>query len=188
MRKVATKLQGVYIIEPDVFADHRGYFMESYSQKKWEELGFRCSFIQDNESLSVQEGVIRGLHYQLYPKAQTKLVRVLQGAVFDVVADIRKGSPTFAQWIGVVLSEQNKRQIIVPKGFAHGVCTLTSNTRLFYKVDEYYSPHDDRGIAWNDPRLAVSWPTNHPILSEKDRRQPQLADAEINFIYEKRGG
>ncbi|MDF2664113.1 MAG: dTDP-4-dehydrorhamnose 3,5-epimerase, partial [Paenibacillus sp.] len=115
--------------------------------------------------------------------AQTKLVRVLTGAVYDVAVDIRKGSPTFGKWIGVVLSEDNKRQIVVPKGFAHGICTLVPNTQLLYKVDEYYSPEHDRGILWNDPELGIDWPASAPILSAKDQGQPPLKDAEIDFVY-----
>lgn len=184
MKRIDTPLPGVYLLEPVVHGDHRGYFMESFTRRSLEALGLAFDFVQDNESLSAQAGVIRGLHYQLSGKAQTKLVRVLAGAVYDVVVDIRRGSPTFGKWIGVILSEANKRQIVVPKGFAHGVCTLAPNTRLLYKVDEYYSPQHDRGIRWNDPRLAVDWPVSSPILSAKDEGQPLLDDADIDFIYE----
>lgn len=184
MKLVETKLSGVVLLEPVVHGDHRGFFMESYTRGKLEALGLTYDFVQDNQSLSAQAGVVRGLHYQLSPKAQTKLVRVLTGAVYDVVVDIRKGSPTFGQWIGVVLSEDNKRQIVVPKGFAHGVCTLVPHTQLLYKVDEYYSPEHDRGILWNDPELGIDWPTSAPILSAKDAGQPLLKDAEIDFTYE----
>jgi dTDP-4-dehydrorhamnose 3,5-epimerase len=181
MKVIETKLDGVVILEPDVFGDARGYFMESYNQQKLGQFGLDYLFIQDNQSLSAQAGTIRGLHYQLNPKAQTKLVRVLSGAIYDVVVDIRKNSPTFGQWIGVILSEDNKRQLLVPKGFAHGFCTLVKDTQVFYKVDEYYSPEHDRGILWNDPDLGIDWPTSAPILSEKDQRNPRLRDAEINF-------
>ena len=181
MRIIETKLQGVYLIEPDVFEDHRGFFMESYNERKFDELGIDYKFVQDNHSLSVEAGVIRGLHYQLNPKAQTKLVRVIAGAIYDVVVDIRKHSPTFGQWVGVILSAFNKRQLLVPRGFAHGFCTLVPNTEVLYKVDEFYSPEHDRGILWNDPELGIDWPTANPILSEKDKNHPLLRDAEINF-------
>lgn len=181
MKVIETNLDGVVILEPDVYGDARGYFMESFNQQKLAQFGLDYSFIQDNQSLSAQAGTIRGLHYQLNPKAQTKLVRVLSGAIYDVVVDIRKNSPTFGQWIGVILSEDNKRQLLVPKGFAHGFCTLVKDTQVFYKVDEYYSPEHDRGILWNDPDLGIDWPTSAPILSEKDQRNPRLRDAEINF-------
>ncbi|MGG1514067.1 dTDP-4-dehydrorhamnose 3,5-epimerase [Paenibacillus oryzisoli] len=181
MKLVETKLKDVYIIEPQAFGDHRGYFMESYNKRKFEEMGLNFDFVQDNHSLSVEAGTIRGLHYQLHPKAQTKVVRALVGAIYDVVVDIRKNSPTFGQWIGVILSEDNNRQIVVPKGFAHGICTLVSNTQILYKVDEYYSPENDRGILWNDPDLAIEWPTSKPVLSDKDLKQPRLKEAEINF-------
>ncbi|GIP31272.1 dTDP-4-dehydrorhamnose 3,5-epimerase [Paenibacillus sp. J2TS4] len=182
MNLIPTKLEGVVIIEPDVYGDHRGFFMESYNQSKFAQLGLHFDFVQDNQSLSVQPGVIRGLHYQMHPKAQTKLVRVLTGAIYDVVVDIRKGSPTFGQWVGVILSEDNKRQLVVPKGFAHGICTLVSHTQVMYKVDQFYSAEHDRGIVWNDPELGVEWPVSSPILSEKDKNQPSLKQAENNFV------
>ncbi|WCN38098.1 dTDP-4-dehydrorhamnose 3,5-epimerase [Aneurinibacillus uraniidurans] len=181
MKITKSCLEGVHLLEPKVFGDARGYFMESYNQKVLDEAGISLSFIQDNQSLSRETGVLRGLHYQLNPKAQTKLIRVLSGAIYDVVVDIRKGSPTFGQWESFILSEDNKRQLLVPKGFAHGFCTLVPDTQVFYKVDEYYSPEHDRGIAWDDPALGIPWPTSNPILSEKDKHHPVLAEAEINF-------
>jgi dTDP-4-dehydrorhamnose 3,5-epimerase len=181
MQVIQTKLEGLYIVEPAVHGDHRGFFMESYSSKKFAELGIDFPFVQDNHSLSVETGVLRGLHYQLNPKAQTKLVRVLTGAIYDVAVDIRKNSPTFGQWVGVILSEANKRQLLVPRGFAHGFCTFVPNTQVLYKVDEYYSPEHDRGILWSDPALGIDWPTSKPILSDKDQKHPLLKDAEINF-------
>jgi dTDP-4-dehydrorhamnose 3,5-epimerase len=181
LKLIETSLNDVYLLEPKVFGDTRGYFMESYNKKVFAELGLDFDFVQDNQSLSAQVGVIRGLHYQLNPKAQTKLVRVLQGAIYDVVVDIRKSSPTFGKWQGFILSEDNKRQLLVPKGFAHGFCTLVPNTVVAYKVDEYYSPEHDRGILWNDLELGIDWPTSQPILSEKDTCHPVLAEAEINF-------
>lgn len=181
MKLISTKMQGLFIIEPAVFGDNRGFFMESYNVQKFKELGMEYPFVQDNHSLSMETGVLRGMHYQLNPKAQTKLVRVSAGAIYDVVVDIRKNSPTFGQWAGFILSAANKRQLLVPKGFAHGFCTIVPNTEVLYKVDEYYSPENDRGIAWNDPSLAIDWPTTNPILSEKDSKHPLLKDAEINF-------
>ncbi|KRE86368.1 dTDP-4-dehydrorhamnose 3,5-epimerase [Paenibacillus sp. Soil766] len=181
MKIKTTKLEGLVIIEPDVFGDNRGFFMESYSSSKFAGLGVDHQFVQDNHSLSVEAGVLRGLHYQLTPKAQTKLVRVAAGAIYDVAVDIRKSSPTFGQWVGVILSESNKRQLLVPQGFAHGFCTIIPNTQVLYKVDEYYSPEHDRGILWNDTELGIDWPTSKPILSDKDQKHPLLKNAEINF-------
>lgn len=184
MNIIPTKFSQALLFEPTVHGDNRGFFMESYSQRKFDELGITYSFIQDNHSLSSETGVLRGLHYQLNPKAQTKLVRVLVGGVYDVIVDIRKGSPTFGQWQGFILSANNKRQLLVPRGFAHGFCTLVPNTEVLYKVDEYYSPEHDRGVLWNDPALGIDWPTSSPILSDKDMRHPLLQDAELNFEYE----
>ena len=181
MKVVPLKLEGAKLLEPMVHGDHRGFFMESYNDQIMKDNGINYEFIQDNQSLSVETGVLRGLHYQLNPKAQTKLIRVVSGAIYDVIVDIRKSSPTFGQWVGVILSEDNKRQLLVPKGFAHGFCTLVPNTQVLYKVDEYYSPEHDRGILWNDPALAIDWPTSQPVLSGKDQSHPVLADADINF-------
>jgi dTDP-4-dehydrorhamnose 3,5-epimerase len=181
MKVTPLKLQGACIIEPIVHGDSRGYFMESYNDALLQQQGIKYNFIQDNQSLSAEPGVLRGLHYQLNPKAQTKLLRVLTGAIYDVIVDIRRLSPTFGQWVGVILSEHNHRQLLVPSGFAHGFCTLVPNTQVFYKVDEYYSPENDRGILWNDPALGIDWPTSSPILSDKDQRHPLLKDAELNF-------
>ncbi|CAN7722973.1 dTDP-4-dehydrorhamnose 3,5-epimerase [Paenibacillus sp. LjRoot153] len=181
MQVAKTFFLDVLLLEPRVFSDNRGFFMESYNQQKFLELGMEYLFLQDNHSLSVQSGVIRGLHYQLNPKAQTKLVRVVAGAIYDVVVDIRRSSPTFGQWAGIILSAENKRQLLVPKGFAHGFCTLVPNTEVVYKVDQYYSPEHDRGILWNDPALNIDWPTSKPILSDKDQKLSLLKDVEINF-------
>lgn len=183
MKFIGTKLQGVFLIEPKVFGDHRGFFMETYNKQVFVENGFEIDFMQDNHSLSVPAGTIRGLHYQLAPKAQTKLVRCLRGAIYDVAVDIRKGSPTFGQWAGFILSEHNKRQLLVPKGFAHGFCTLVDNTEVAYKVDDYYSPENDRGILWNDPDIGIDWPTNDPVLSDKDKIHPILKEADNNFEF-----
>lgn len=181
MKVTPLQLQGASILEPVVHGDNRGFFMESFNEEVMHKLGVNYNFIQDNQSLSADVGVLRGLHYQLNPKAQTKLIRVLSGVIYDVIVDIRRNSPTFGQWVGVILSEYNQRQLLVPKGFAHGFCTLVPNTQVLYKVDEYYSPENDRGILWNDPALGIDWPTSSPILSDKDQRHPLLKDAELNF-------
>jgi dTDP-4-dehydrorhamnose 3,5-epimerase len=175
-----TLFKGVYIIEPDVFQDHRGFFIESYNKSLLLQEGIDIDFIQDNHSFSNNAGVLRGLHYQLNPKAQTKLVRVCTGAIFDVVVDIRKNSDTFGHWISVILSEENKRQVLVPKGFAHGFCTLVPNTHVIYKVDEYYDRELDRGVLWKDPVIGIDWPVTTPILSEKDSKLPLLRSIDWN--------
>lgn len=181
MEITQTNLDGVLILEPKIIEDQRGFFMESYRKDLFLNLGIDYDFVQDNHSLSKTEGVIRGLHYQLNPKAQAKLVRVVAGSIFDVVVDIRSASSTFGQWYGVKLSSENKRQLLVPMGYAHGFCTLEPNTEVLYKVDEYYSPEHDRGILWSDPAIGIDWPISKPILSDKDQKHPLLQDAEINF-------
>ncbi|MFB4212116.1 dTDP-4-dehydrorhamnose 3,5-epimerase [Shouchella sp. JSM 1781072] len=176
-----TKLEGVYVLEPNVFADDRGYFVETFNRDVYEKAGIHTAFLQDNQSLSKQAGTLRGLHYQLAPDAQLKVVRCVTGAIFDVAVDIRTDSPTYKQWVGVILSEHNQRQLVVPKGFAHGFCTLVDQTIVAYKVDQLYSPSKDRGIRWNDPEIAIEWPCSQPILSKKDRAHPLLQKAENNF-------
>lgn len=183
MKIIKTKLDGVVILEPKVFGDHRGFFQESYSKRTFEDLGLNYDLIQDNHSLSVEAGTLRGLHFQSAPKAQTKIVRALTGAILDVVVDIRKGSPTYGEHITAVLSADNHRQIIVPKGFAHGVLTLVPNVHLLYKVDEFYSPENDRAIVWNDPELNIDWHWTNPILSDKDEKASLLKDVDNNFEY-----
>jgi len=180
MKVKETIFQNVYILEPDVFYDHRGFFMESYNKQVLEKAGINIEFIQDNHSFSKKEGVLRGLHYQLHPKAQSKLVRVCTGAISDVIVDIRKNSKTFGQWISVILSEENMRQVLIPKGFAHGFCTLEPNTTVIYKVDEYYNKELDRGVLWNDPEIGINWPVSSPVLSEKDNKLPLLRHIEWN--------
>jgi dTDP-4-dehydrorhamnose 3,5-epimerase len=184
MQVIGTVLQGLKLIEPLVHGDHRGFFFESYSEEKFREHGLNTKFVQDNHSLSAEAGVIRGLHYQISPRAQSKLVRVTAGAIYDVAVDIRVGSPTYGNWQGFILSASNKRQLFVPRGFAHGFCTLVPDTEVQYKVDEFYALECDRGIAWSDPALGIDWPVASPILSEKDAKLPHLADAENHFIYE----
>jgi len=179
-----TKIRDVIVIEPLVHGDDRGYFVETFRQDKLEEfIGYKIGFTQDNESKS-SKGVLRGLHYQLAPAAQTKLVRVIRGAVLDVAVDIRKGSLTFGQHVAVELTAENKRQLLVPRGFAHGFVVLEENTIFTYKVDNYYSPENDRGIAFNDIALSVNWQLNAEQLklSAKDKAQPLLCNADL-FDY-----
>lgn len=185
MRVIQTDFDGVVLLEPIVHEDARGFFMESFNERTLNELGILVKFVQDNHSLSTKAGTVRGLHYQLHPQAQAKLVRVTRGVIYDVVVDIRKGSPTFGKWRSFILSEYNKRQLFVPKGFAHGFCTLVPNTEVQYKVDAYYSAQFDRGIFWNDPKLKIDWPVTEAILSEKDASLPLLDDAHINFTWER---
>ena len=184
MKFIRTEIPDVIIIEPTVFGDERGYFVETFRQDKLNEfLGFDINFIQDNESKS-SYGVLRGLHYQLAPAAQTKLVRVIKGTVLDVAVDIRAGSPTFGQYVSVELSEQNKTQMLVPRGFAHGFVVLEDDTVFAYKVDNYYSPENDRGIAFDDPALGINWKVDKERLklSAKDTQQALLANAEVFSI------
>ncbi|PGL72710.1 dTDP-4-dehydrorhamnose 3,5-epimerase [Bacillus sp. AFS055030] len=184
MKMTETFIKGIVVIEPTVYGDHRGWFMETYNDSKMKDLGMDLNFVQDNQSFSALKGTLRGLHYQLSPKAQTKLVRCTRGAIFDVAVDLRKGSPTYGKWFGIELSAENKKQLFIPKGFAHGFMTLTDNVEVQYKADEFYSPECDRGIVWNDPDIQVQWPMNSsPLLSEKDKAAPLLKDAENNFIY-----
>lgn len=182
-----TKLTDVKIIEPAVFGDHRGFFTESYSEKEFKDAGIDFAFIQDNHSLSSEPGVLRGLHFQKGQAAQTKLIRVVTGAVLDVIVDIRKGSPTYGEWEGYILSASNHRQLLVPKGYAHGFMTLTDNVNFLYKCDNYYNAEADGGIAFDDPELAITWPIDHAkaILSEKDKHHPTLKEfeAENPFVY-----
>lgn len=184
MNIIKTKFEDAILIEPKVFGDHRGFFTESYNKEMFQQNGIDMDFIQDNHSLSQQAGTLRGMHYQLNDRAQTKLVRVTRGAIYDVIVDIRKGSPTYGKWQGFILSADNKRQLLVPKGFAHGFCTIVENTEVQYKVDELYSPEYDRGIAWNDPALNIDWPFNNPVLSDKDTKHPTLEEADNNFTWE----
>ena len=180
MKVTQTKLDGVLILEPKVFGDDRGFFMESFNQRVFDEaVGQHIDFVQDNHSLSAK-GVLRGLHYQLQ-HAQGKLVRVTRGAVFDVAVDIRKSSPTFGQWVGEVLSEENHCQLWVPPGFAHGFFVLSESAEFLYKTTDYYAPQFERCISWNDPDIAIVWPTlqQAPTLSVKDQQGLQLSHAEV---------
>lgn len=174
MRFIETELKGVVLVEPDVFQDHRGYFLETYHGKKYAEAGIPGPFIQDNFSRSVR-GTLRGLHYQL-KRAQGKLVMVVEGAVFDVGVDIRKGSPAFGKWVGIELSAENKRQLYIPRGFAHGFCVISDVASVVYKCTDFYEPEDERGIIWNDRTLGIRWPVQQPLLSPKDEGYKTLAD------------
>jgi len=169
MKVTPLAIPDVLLIEPTIYEDERGYFFESYNQQQFEELtGLQPKFVQDNHSKSTK-GILRGLHYQQPPKAQDKLIRVVQGEVFDVAVDIRKNSPTYQQWVAEILSEKNKKQLWIPKGFAHGFLTLTETAEFLYKTTDYYAPEAERLIKWNDPKIAVKWPTENQIqLSEKD--------------------
>lgn len=179
-----TNLPGVLVVEPKVFGDHRGWFMESYSKEHFQNAGIEIDFVQDNQSFSAQKGTLRGLHFQLNPKCQSKLVRCTQGVIYDVAVDIRKGSPTYGKWFGIELSAENKKQLFIPKGFAHGFMTLTDNVEIQYKCDELYAPEFDGGILWNDPEIGIKWPLDvQPVLSVKDEKAPLLKDAKTNFIY-----
>jgi dTDP-4-dehydrorhamnose 3,5-epimerase len=170
-----TALPGVLIITPDVFRDGRGFFMETHHQKKYSEAGIKMNFVQDNYSHS-SKGVLRGLHYQLnHP--QGKLVYVIQGEIFDVAVDIRRGSPTFGQWVGEFLSRENNAQIFVPPGFAHGFCVLSETVDVIYKCTDFYYPDDDRGILWSDETIDIAWPVQNPAVSDRDSRHPFLNKA-----------
>ncbi|WP_368193329.1 dTDP-4-dehydrorhamnose 3,5-epimerase [Aeromonas sp. s8] len=181
MNVIKTAIPDVLIFEPKVFGDERGFFFESFNNKLFEEaVGYPVNFVQDNHSKS-SKGVLRGLHYQLPPYAQGKLVRCVTGEVFDVAVDIRKNSPTFGQWVGVHLSGENKRQLWIPEGFAHGFVTLSETAEFLYKTTNYYHVNSDRGIQWDDKQLAIAWPIENLTitLSGKDQRQPHLANAEL---------
>lgn len=184
MNVIETSIPDLLIIEPRVFGDDRGYFYESYNQKQFEANGLAYKFVQDNQSQSTK-GVLRGLHYQVEPFAQAKLVRVFQGEVLDVAVDIRKGSPTFGQWDAVVLSAENKRQLMIPRGFAHGFVVLSESAGFFYKCDNFYSKEHDRGIRFDDPELNINWQSEglELNLSDKDEALPLFKDADIPFTY-----
>ncbi|EAU0023028.1 dTDP-4-dehydrorhamnose 3,5-epimerase [Salmonella enterica subsp. enterica] len=175
MNVIKTEIPDVLIFEPKVFSDERGFFMESFNQKVFEEaVGRKVEFVQDNHSKSTK-GVLRGLHYQVEPYAQGKLVRCIAGEVFDVAVDIRKDSETFGKWVGVNISSENKRQLWIPEGFAHGFLVLSEEAEFVYKTSNFYNPDSDRGVAWNDPDIGINWPLiKNPLLSNKDSKQPFL--------------
>lgn len=182
MEIIQTPIQGLLVIKPRVFEDERGYFYESYNRKKYADLGINTDFCQDNQSKS-SYGVVRGLHYQLQPYSQSKLVSAIRGTVWDVAVDLRKNSPTFGQWYGVELSEENKLQFLIPKGFAHGFSVLSEIAVFSYKCDEYYNPQSEAGIIYNDASLKVDWkiPLDKAIVSDKDKILPFFKDAKMNF-------
>jgi dTDP-4-dehydrorhamnose 3,5-epimerase len=179
-------IDGLKVFQPRQFSDARGFFSETYSAPALAEAGIDAVFVQDNHSLSRDAGVIRGLHFQIPPHAQDKLVRVVRGSIFDVAVDIRVGSPTFGKHASVDLSAENWKQLFVPKGFAHGFCTLEPDTEVIYKVSAPYAPDADRGIAWDDPALAIAWPLDGrmPILSDKDQNHPELNTLPAVFHHE----
>ncbi len=181
MRVTETALEGVLIIEPRVFEDRRGFFFESYNERAYAEHGISDRWVQDNHSRSVR-GTLRGLHYQAAP-GQAKLVRVVTGQVLDVVVDVRFGSPTFGQHVAVTLSAENQLQLYVPVGFAHGFCVLSESADFLYKVTSYYAPADERGVRWDDPDLAIPWPVQEPILSDKDLALPLLRDIPRDYVW-----
>ncbi|CDZ23684.1 dTDP-4-dehydrorhamnose 3,5-epimerase [[Clostridium] cellulosi] len=183
MKVTKTEIEGLLIIEPEVFGDHRGWFMETWTKKKLLECGIDIDFVQDNHSYSAQKGTLRGLHFQIDPKSQTKLLRCTRGEILDVAVDLRKGSPTYKKWVSVKLSAENKKQFLIPKGFAHGFVTLTDDVEVQYKVDEYYAPECDRSIRFDDPEIGVDWGIKDPILSQKDLNAPYLKDSDVNFTY-----
>jgi dTDP-4-dehydrorhamnose 3,5-epimerase len=172
---VKTKIPDVILIKPKVFGDERGFFMETYKKEDFEKAGIRGEFVQDNHSKS-KYGVLRGLHFQKDPYAQAKIVRCIRGIIFDVAVDLRKDSPTFGKWVGVILSEFNKHQLYVPRGFAHGFCVLSEVAEVVYKVDNKYAPDYEGGVMWNDEDIGIEWPIDEPILSEKDKKWPTLKE------------
>ena len=185
MNVIQTEIPGVLILEPKIFGDSRGYFMETWSTKNFEEIGLHYQFVQDNQSFSAEKGTLRGIHFQNAPMSQAKLVRVTKGAVLDVAVDLRRGSPTYRQWVAVELSAENKRMLMIPRGFGHGFKTLTDNVEFCYKVDNLYSKECDRGIRFDDPTIGVDWgEVKESLLSAKDLNAPVLNESDCNFVYE----
>ena len=181
MKFTETALHGVYIVEPQVFGDNRGFFMESWSSRSFEAAGLHYDFVQDNHSLSTVKGTLRGIHFQRGENAQAKLVRCVRGGVLDVAVDLRSGSPFYKKWVAVELTGENKRQLLIPRGFGHGFLTLTDEVEFLYKADNPYAPEADGGIRWNDPEIGVDWGIEDPMLSEKDSKLPFLQDAVTGF-------
>ena len=174
MKIITTSIDGILIIEPKAFTDKRGFFMETYNQRKYIESGIDSIFVQDNLSYSLK-GTVRGLHFQI-ENPQAKLVHVITGEIFDVAVDIRPGSATFGQWTGIHLSDKNRRQLYIPEGFAHGFCVLSDAAHFSYKCSDFYAPEDEGGIIWSDPDIGIRWPVENPIISEKDQQYPKLSD------------
>ncbi len=185
MNVIKTDVLDVYILEPKVFGDSRGWFMESWSERMMTDAGLHYNFIQDNHSFSAQKGTLRGLHFQKGNASQAKLVRCARGAVLDVAVDMREGSPTYKKWVAVELSAENYRQLLVPRGFLHGFLTLTDNVEFLYKTDNFYNYEEDRNVMWNDSEINVEWGIDNPTLSDKDAKAPLLRESDIDFIYTK---
>ncbi len=181
------ELPEVKIIEPTYFEDYRGYYCETYSKRTMSEYGLNPEFVQDNHSLSLKKGIIRGIHFQNNPKPQLKLVRCTRGRVMDYAVDLRKDSPTFKKWVAVELSAENRKQIWIPSGFGHAFITLEDNCEVQYKVDELYYPELDRAIAYNDPEIGIDWGTDSPVISVKDTKAPTLAESDVNFTMKENG-
>lgn len=181
MEFIKTTLKDAYVIKPQVFGDNRGFFLESYSKKKFEQEGIGAEFVQDNHSKSEKKGTLRGLHFQLPPYAQAKLIRVVKGKILDVILDLRHDSETFGQWEAFELSAENFQMLFVPQGFAHGLMTLEDNTEVLYKADNFYEPTHEGGIAWNDPDLKINWPLENPILSDRDGKWPNFKNLDNPF-------
>ena len=183
MKIKETEIEGLLILEPQVFGDDRGFFMESWNKKQMEEVGLSYDFVQDNHSSSTAKGTLRGIHFQKGDKCQAKLVRCTSGAVLDVAVDLRKKSPTYKKWVAVELSADNKKQFLIPRGFGHAFLTLTNHVEFLYKADSYYAPEADAGIRWNDPDINIEWGIDNPILSEKDTKNPFLKDIEEELSF-----
>ena len=184
MKITELELPGVKILEPKYFEDYRGYYCETYSKRTMHENGIDTIFVQDNHSLSLKKGIIRGIHFQNNPKPQIKLVRCTHGRIMDFAVDLRKDSPTFKKWVGVELSAENRKQIWIPSGFGHGFIALEDNCEVQYKVDELYYPEYDRAIQWNDPEIGIDWGITNPIISQKDMDAPTLQMSDVNFTME----
>lgn len=182
MKIMDTFLSDVFVLIPDVYGDQRGWFMETWSTMKMQKSGFNYDFVQDNHSYSSKKGVLRGIHFQIGKSAQAKLVRCVKGSVLDVAVDLRKNSPNYKKWISVELSADNKKQLLIPRGFGHGFLTLTDDVEFLYKTDNLYDAASDRSIRWNDPELAIHWGIEQPIISEKDASAPYLNDSDFDFI------
>jgi len=181
MKITQLELEGVLLLEPQYFEDYRGYYCETYSKRTLEKEGVSIVFVQDSHALSIKKGTVRGIHFQINPKAQTKLVRCVRGALLDIAVDLRKNSPTYKKWISVELSETNRKQLLLPKGYGHAYVTLTDNCEFVYKVDEFYEPAYERSVLWNDPELNINWGIKDIIASPKDMKAPLLKDCDINF-------
>lgn len=182
MKFIKTDIKDLIVIEPNVFGDHRGWFLESYNQDVFQKNGIDIVFIQDNHSYSAQKGVLRGLHFQNNPKSQTKLVRCTKGQIWDVAVDLRKSSPTYLKWFGLELTAENHKMLLIPQGFAHGFITLEAASEVQYKVDNFYDKSTDRSIKYDDPQIGIIWPKIEIILSDKDKNAPYLADSDVNYI------